>query len=125
MKIIKPGKHVAMEADFICEPVLEIKCERCDCVFEFTEKECYYSTVRREIVDSASLYRGLRSIFYSKIHSYHCYDIYCPNCNKLNHLEQKEREQIEKSYGGPTHTVIEADWAEIKEKEKRERESYM
>lgn len=125
MKIIKPGKHVVMEADFICEPVLEIKCKRCDCVFEFTESECVYSTIRREIVDSASLYRGLRGTFYSKIHSYHCYDIYCPNCNKLNHLEQKEREEIEKSYGGLKHTVIEADWEKIKEEEKRERESYM
>ena len=125
MKIIKPGKHVVMEADFICEPVLEIKCKCCDCVFEFTESECVYSTIRKDIVDSASFYRRLRATFYYKAHFYHCYDIYCPNCNKLNHLEQKEREQVEKSYGGPHLTPIETDWAKIKEEEKKERESYM
>lgn len=125
MKIIKPGKHIALEADFICEPVLETKCERCDCVFEFTESECHYSTVRKDTVDSASFYGGLRGTYYYKIHFYHCYDVCCPNCKKLNHFEQKEGEQIEKSYGGPTRTVIETDWAKIKEAEKAERASYM
>lgn len=128
MKIIKPGKHVAMEADFTCEPILEIKCERCDCVFEFTESDCFYSTVRKDTVDSASFYGGLRGTFYYKIHFYHCYDMCCPNCKKANHFEQLEKEQIEKSYGGPRHTVIELDdglWTKIKEAEKAEKESYM
>ena len=125
MKIIKPGKHVAMEADFICEPVLEAKCERCDCVFEFTESECFHSTVRKETVDSACFYRGIRATWYYRKRFCHCYDIYCPNCKKLIHLEREEGEQIEKSYGGPKLTPIIADWTEIKKAEKEERDFFM
>ena len=120
MKIIKPGKHVAMRADFTCEPILEGKCKCCDCVFEFTESECVYSDVGNKLIDSAYFHRGLRTIAYHKIKSYHRYSVSCPNCQKLNDFKQGEEEQIEMSQGGWQYHTIKADWEEIKERERKE-----
>ena len=97
-----------------------MKC--CDCVFEFTESECVYSDVDNELIDSAYFHRGLRTITYLKIKSYHRYSVSCPNCQKLNTFKQGGEEQIEMSQGGWQYHTIKADWAEIKEKERKERE---
>lgn len=86
MKIIKQGKKVLMEADFICEPILECTCERCGCVFEFTKEDAKGVEYCSECVDTLETNFTIgRNTRFLRMQKKEIYSAICPNCNKNIH----------------------------------------
>ena len=120
MKIIKEGKKILMEADFICEPIFECTCDRCECIFDFTKEDAKWWESCAECVDTFEtnfiVGRNMRFIRKQKTETY---SVICPNCNKNIRYVRVISDWVERSkqscYGDwfPWR-VYDCNWEDIK-----------